>query len=72
MIINPEIYRGFYVYETPGQINAKPTPETQEAHPGFVPVAARNRAELLPVLDYQIDEENRKAWEAAVARRAAR
>lgn len=56
MIINPEIYRGFYVYPTEGQLNAKPTPETADAHPGFVPVAARTREELLAVLDYQIDE----------------
>lgn len=71
-IYNPETYRGFYIFETPGQINAKPTDETKEAHPGFVPIAARSREDLLIMLDYQHEDEARRAWEAAVARREAR
>lgn len=71
-IYNPETYRGFYIYETPGQINAKPTDETKEAHPGFVPIAARSRENLLIVIDFQYEDEARKAWEAAVERRASR
>lgn len=54
-------YRGFRIYETTGQINAKPI----SADAGLVPIAARNLEELLPVIDFQYDEIERKAAELA-------
>lgn len=53
-------YRGFRIYSTPGQVNAKLI-----SNPELVPVAARNMEELLPVLDFQYDEIERKAAELA-------
>lgn len=50
-------YRGFRITfrNENNAFNARPTADTQLAHPGLFPVAARSIEELTPVLDAMIE-----------------